>query len=124
VPDLDRYLTDRAVQDAKRKVSAPFVTLDQSGDVVGYYTLSAYSVCLTDPPPALAKKLPKYPVLPATLLGRLAISQERQGQKLGRLVLMDALHRSWKNTVEVASIGVFAEPYDASALGSISIMNL
>jgi hypothetical protein len=28
---------------------------------------------------------------------------------------MDALHRSWKNTSEVASVGVVAEAYDENA---------
>jgi hypothetical protein len=28
---------------------------------------------------------------------------------------MDALHRSWRNTVEVASIGVVVEAYDEGA---------
>jgi GNAT superfamily N-acetyltransferase len=63
-------------------------------------------------PPAIAKKLPKYPLIPATLLGRLAVSREHQGQKLGRLLLMDALHRSWRNTAQVASVGVVAEAID------------
>jgi GNAT superfamily N-acetyltransferase len=45
----------------------------------------------------------------------LAIHRELQGQKLGRFLLMDALHRSWKNTAEVASIGVVAEAYDEAA---------
>ncbi len=57
----------------------------------------------------------RYPLIPATLLGRLAVSRDYQGQKLGRLLLMDALHRSWKNTTEVASVGVIAEAIDNSA---------
>ena len=36
-------------------------------------------------------------------------------QKLGQLLLMDALQRSWRNTVEVASVGVVAEAIDESA---------
>ena len=46
---------------------------------------------------------------------RLAVSKERQGQKLGQLLLMNALQRSWRNTVEVASVGVVAEAIDESA---------
>lgn len=115
VPDLDRYFRDQAGQDAKRKVAAPFVMVDSTRTVVGYYTLSAYGIRLAEVPQDLAKKLPKYPLLPGTLLGRLAVSQARRGQKLGRLLLMDALHRSWRNTAEVASIGVVAEAYDEAA---------
>ncbi len=90
--------------------------VDAAKRVVGYYTLSAYGIRLTDLPPQVAKKLPKYPLLPATLLGRLAVSREHRGQKLGRLLLMDALWRSWKNTKQVASAGVVAEAIDAAAL--------
>jgi GNAT superfamily N-acetyltransferase len=112
VSDLDYYLHVQAGQDAKRKVAAPFVLVDPHGNVVGYYTLSAYAIRLSELPPDVARKLPKYPLIPTTLLGRLAVSQAHQGQKLGRLLLMDALFRSWKNTAEVASVGVIAEAYN------------
>ena len=105
----------QAGQDARRKVAAPFVLLDRSGAIVGFHTLSAYSLRVEELPEALAKKLPRYPLLPATLLGRLAISAERRRQNLGRLLLMDALCRSWKNTAEIASIGVVVEAWDDSA---------
>lgn len=105
----------QASQDTKRKVAAPFVMLDGEARMVGYYTLSAYGVRITELPASLAKKLPKYPLTPATLLGRLAVSKEHQGQKPGCLLLMDALYRSWKNTTEVASVGVFAEAINEAA---------
>jgi GNAT superfamily N-acetyltransferase len=89
--------------------------LDPQRRILGYYTLSAYGIRSGALPPALAKKLPKYPLIPATMLRRLAVSREHQGQKLGRLLLMNALHRSWKNTVKVASAGVVAEAIDDSA---------
>jgi GNAT superfamily N-acetyltransferase len=115
IAELDDYFRQQASQDAKRKVAAPFVMVDPKRRIVGYYTLSAYGIRCTELPPAVAKKLPKYPLIPATLLGRLAVSREHQGQKLGRLLLMDALYRSWKNTVEVASVGVIAEAIDNAA---------
>ena len=114
-PELDDYFHRQAGQDAKRKVAAPFVMVDQERRVVGYYALSAYSVRAAELPAELAKKLPKYPQIPATLLGRLAISRAYQGQKLGTMLLMDALYRSWKNTPEVASVGVVAEAIDDPA---------
>ena len=113
--ELDRYLHQQASQDAKRKVAAPFVMMDSRRRIAGYYTLSAYGVRSAELPPAIAKRLPRYPLIPATLLGRLAVSREYQGQKLGRLLLMDALHRSWRNTAEVASVGVVAEAIDEAA---------
>jgi GNAT superfamily N-acetyltransferase len=70
---------------------------------------------LDELPPDIAKKLPNYPLVPATLLGRLAVSREHQGQKLGTLLLMDALYRSLKNSAQVASLGVVAEAIDEAA---------
>jgi predicted GNAT family N-acyltransferase len=112
---LDSYLRSQASQDARRKVAAPFVMLDRTGMIVGYYTLSAYAILLQDLPQGVAKRMPHYPRLPETLLGRLAVSSEHRGRRLGRLLLMDALHRSWKNSSQVASIGVMVEAYDESA---------
>ena len=115
IPQLDNYLRLQARQDAKRRVAAPFVMLDKDRSIVGYYTLSAYGIKLAELPPDAVKKLPKYPLIPATLLGRLAISSEHQGQTLGRLLLMDALYRSWKNAEVVASVGVVAEAINEKA---------
>lgn len=115
VAELDDHLHRQARQDAKRKVAAPFVMVDEARRILGYYTLSAYGVRLAELPLELARKLPKYPLIPATLLGRLAVSREHQGQKLGRLLLMDALYRSWTNSAQVASVGVVAETIDDAA---------
>jgi len=114
-PDLDHYLGHQASQDARRKAAAPFIMVDRNCAIIGYYTLSAYTVLLTELPGAFAKKLPRYPLLPATLLGRLAVGSSYRGQNFGRLLLMDALHRSWKNTSEVASVGVVVEALDGMA---------
>ena len=115
VPELDRYIHHQAGQDARRKVAAPFVLVDGAGSILGYYTLSAYSIQLGHLPEPLARRLPRYPLLPATLLGRLAIASACRGQNLGRFLLMDALQRSWRNTSQVASVGVVVEALDETA---------
>ena len=115
VPELDRYLHHQATQDAKRKVAAPFVMVDGTGAISGYYTLSAYVIQLAELPEALARKMPRYPLPPATMLGRLAIDSSCRGRHLGQLLLMDALNRSWRNTAEVASVGVVVEALDEVA---------
>lgn len=117
VEELDRYLAAHAGQDAKRKVAATFVLVDDGQRVLGFYTLSAYAIRLSDLPAETVKKLPKYPLLPATLLGRLAVSEEHQGKKFGQLLLADALRRSLANTREIGSIGVVVDALDDSAAG-------
>ncbi|MFD1960717.1 hypothetical protein ACFSHP_20045 [Novosphingobium panipatense] len=81
VEALDRYLQSQASQDARRRVAAPYVLIEPpSPNVLGFYTLSNTSLQAADLPAALVKKLPRYPVLPATLLGRLAVNAKGRGR--------------------------------------------
>ncbi len=113
---LDRYLKQQARQDADKRVAAPFVAVRPPDTVVlGYYTLSASVLTLTDLPDELARKLPRYPQLPVTLLGRLAIDQSAKGQGLGEHLLLDALHRSLAHADQIAAIAVVVAAKDESA---------
>src|SRR5581483_8766115 len=73
------------------------------------------AVRLEDLPDQAAKKLPRCPLLPATLIGRLAVASACRGRSLGRLLLVDALQRSLRNTAEVASVGVVVDAKDETA---------
>ncbi len=79
--------------------------------VLGYYTLSAHSIERNALPDDVAKKLklPKYPLIPATLMGRLAVDLKHQGQRLGEILLMDGLERSYVHSSQVASFAVVAD---------------
>jgi GNAT superfamily N-acetyltransferase len=113
---LDRYLQRQAPQDAERRVAAPFVLVEPpSHGVLGYYTLSASIVAADALPTDLAKKLPRYPQLPVTLLGRLAVDQGLRGKGLGELLLMDALHRSLDAAAEIAAMAVIVDAKDKDA---------
>ena len=114
-PELDRYLHQQATQDARRKVAAVFMLADRRKHVLGFYTLSACSIQPAELPPAIARRLPRYPHLPATLLGRLAVELSRRGLRLGQFLLMDALYRSWRNTLEIASVAVVVDAIDDNA---------
>jgi GNAT superfamily N-acetyltransferase len=117
VEPLDRYLKQQASQDARRNVAVPFVLLTAGNRIAGYYTLSAAVVKGDDLPPELVKRLkfPRYPELPATLIGRLAVDTSFRGQRLGELLLMDALKRAWQGSLQVASLGVIVDAKDESA---------
>jgi hypothetical protein len=65
--------------------------------------------------PEIAKRLPKYGLLPATLTGQLAVHGD-QGEGLGSLLLMDALRRSWQAAHDVASYAVRVDATDERAL--------
>ncbi len=109
--ELDDYLRRRAGQDQRRNVAQVFVVADDSGRrVIGYYTLSSLSIDLGQLPDDMIRRLPKYPEIPAALLGRLAVDRKFQGQGLGEHLLIDALTR----VCSVAGdIGIFAVVVDA-----------
>ncbi|TIN21209.1 MAG: GNAT family N-acetyltransferase [Mesorhizobium sp.] len=91
---LDHYLREQASQDVKRRVSNCFVAAERDVDLVaGYYTLAASSVPMASLPEDLTKRLPRYPVLPAILIGRLAVDTRYQGRRVGSILIMDALRR-------------------------------
>ena len=113
---LDLYLQRQARQDAGKNVAAPFVlTLPPESAVLGYYTLSASLVSASELPVAMAKKLPRYPQLPVTLLGRLAVDQRVKGLGLGEFMLMDALRRSLEAAVNIAAMAVLVDAKDDAA---------
>ena len=106
---LDRYFREQVSQDLRRHIATCFVAVDsKTGEVAGYYTLTATSIPLDLLPERTAKKLPRYPVVPAALLGRLAIASGFQGKGLGAVLLGDALVRTAR-----AELGVFAMVVDA-----------
>lgn len=107
---LDRYLKQQARQDADKRVAAPFVAvLPPALRVLGYYTLSASVLHLDHLPDDLARKLPRYPLLPVTLLGRLAVDQTTKGQGLGEHLLLDALNRSLAHADQIAAMAVVVD---------------
>ena len=108
---LDAYFHKQASQDARRKVAAVFVAVKQDSKAIhGYYTLSMAEVLLDRLPKSLAKKMPRYPTLPAIRLGRLAVHKTVKGKKLGTFLLMDAMHRSTLN--EVAWVAFMVDAKD------------
>lgn len=114
--ELNTYLRTLARKDVDRRVSAVFVMVDEAtpATVMGYYTLSAFTVEIVDLPEMLQKKLPRYPRLPATLLGRLARDERFPGT--GSLLLMNALERAYQQSSHIASLAVVADAKDEHAL--------
>jgi len=113
---LDRYLKSQARQDSDKRVAAVFALVQPpASQVLGYYTLSSSTIHADEVPPEIARKLPRHPKLPVTLLGRLAIDQGLKGQGMGQFLLMDALHRSLQAAVGIAAMAVVVDAKDALA---------
>lgn len=114
---LDTYIQKQANQDVKRKLSACFVINETETNLIkGYYTLSNNSIPSEFIPDQIRKKLPRtYETIPTTLLGRLAIDDRFQGQGIGKLILIDALKRSYEISKTIGSFAVVVDPIDQDA---------
>lgn len=119
VESLDRYLKTQAGQDVRRKANAVFVLSDpgEPTRILGYYTLCAMAISQGEVPEAARKHIPRYPLVSATLIGRLAISKDRQGQRLGAVLLADALQRAFETASTVGSSMVVVDALDEPAAG-------
>jgi ribosomal protein S18 acetylase RimI-like enzyme len=89
------------------------LTESASGRVAGYFTLAAAHILLPELPEATTAKLPRYPTLPAALIGRLAIATEFQGRKLGSILLGDAITRAAR--ADLATFAIVADPKNEAA---------
>lgn len=114
---LNNYLKTQARQDIKRKLSACFVLSEVGTNIIkGYYTLSNNSIPLTSFPDKIQKKLPQsYGSIPATLLGRLAIDINYQGNGIGKILLIDALKRAYETSLIIGSFALVVDPIDKEA---------
>lgn len=113
---LNNYIKKQASQDVRKKVAIVYVATLDGKTILGYYTLSQYSIQLKDIPVELSKRFPKYPALPATLLGRLARDVSTRGQGVGELLLLDALYRALAMSEQVASAAVVTDAKDQKAV--------
>lgn len=112
---LNNYLRTQASQDVKKKAAAVYVATLDGKTIFGFYTLSQYSVQFDDIPEEINKKFAKYKVVSTTLLGRLARHDSTRGSGFGELLLMDALHRAFKMSEQVASAAVVVDAKDENA---------
>jgi predicted GNAT family N-acyltransferase len=117
VESLDRYLKQQASQDAKKRAAAPYVLVSEDDRIAGYYTLSADNTRVDDLSPELVRqlKLPRYPAVGATLIGRLARDLSFRGQGIGELLLTDALKVALAMSRKIASVAVVVDAKDDNA---------
>lgn len=114
---LDRYLWAQAGQDVRRKANGVFILVeaDEPTVVLGYYTLCATSLQQGAVPVAARKELPRYPLVSATLVGRMAVSITRRGERLGTILLADAMRRTYTSAETVRSSMLVVDAIDERA---------
>lgn len=117
VDSLDSYLKTQASQDVRRKANAVFVLVaaDEPRAVLGYFTLCAYGLAPGIVPDEARKHLPRYPLVSATLIGRLAVEKSHQGQGLGGALLVRALRKAHESADIVGSSMVVVDALDDGA---------
>ncbi len=117
VDGLNQFLRTRARREMEAGTSVCFVMVPESAPehIAGFYTLSAATIRRTELPPALTRRLPRYPELPPTLLGRLARSLGFKGQGVGDRLMLSALSRALEGAQQVASWAVVTDPNDEQA---------
>lgn len=115
VAALDRYLMSQASQDVRRRVAACYVAIDRdSTGIAGYYTIATSSLPLTEIAADTAKRLPRYPLVPAVRIGRLAVAECHRGKGLGAALLIDGIARTLR--AEIPAFAVVVDAKDASAI--------
>jgi ribosomal protein S18 acetylase RimI-like enzyme len=106
---IDSYFRFTVSQDVKRGYARCYVIVERDSEkLAGFYTLSSSSFPLTGVLSHIAKKLPRYPTVPAILIGGLGRDVGFRGQKIGEMLLDDALKR-----VALSPAGAYAMIADA-----------
>lgn len=116
VEALDVYLQRLALQDRRRNLAVPWVCTPDGRRIAAYFTLSNASIQLSELPEDLARRLPRYPQVPATLIGRLAVDQEFQREHAGELTLLHALRLAVIGGRSIAAAGVIVDAKDQIAV--------
>ena len=115
VAALDDWFRLRAGQDEKRNVARVFVAIDDQCKIVGFYSLSSFTLAIAEMPPEYIKRLPRYDAIPAALIGRLARDAKVRGEGVGALLLADAIRKVIRASRSLAVFAIVVEAKDEKA---------
>jgi GNAT superfamily N-acetyltransferase len=111
---LDRFITQQSGQDQRKDLSRTYVaTLDEDKIVAGFYTLASAQVPTHDMPEE--NRITRHPLIPVTLLARLAVDKRHRGKRLGEALLMNALFVALRANEYVGSYAVIVDAKDEAA---------
>src|SRR6202035_2589275 len=113
--ELDDWFRRRASQNERRNVARVFVATDDALGLVGFYSLSSFTLAFEDLPEEIARKLPRYDSIPAALIGRLARDERARERGLGELLLADAVRRILTAGRSLAVFAIVVDAKDAHA---------
>lgn len=115
VKELDEWFRKRAGQDERRNVARVFLALDENEGVAGFYSLSAFTLSISEVPDNIAAKLPRYDRIPVALIGRLARDERRRGEGIGELLLADAIRRILGAAQDLAVFAIIVDAKNEAA---------
>lgn len=111
-PDLDRFFLRYAGQNQfKHHVGVTWVAVDSEGaddPILGFATVSASQIEVSDLPPDQRKRLLRYP-LPVLRLARLAVDQSAQGRGVGLRLLKAVFVLARQMAGDVGCVGVVVD---------------
>jgi ribosomal protein S18 acetylase RimI-like enzyme len=117
---LDRWFRTQAGQEERRNVTRVFIARDIEAEgsdaLIGFYTLSMFALAFEDLPEDLSRRLPRYPEVPAALIGRLGRAERVRGQGMGERLLADAIARVIAAARTVAAFAIVVDAKDAGAV--------
>ena len=88
--EVNDWLQTKALPQQDKRLSATKALLNREGAIAGFYTLATGQVDFGDLPAEFARTLPRR-ALPVAILAWLGVTVSHQGQKLGDLLLAQAL---------------------------------
>ncbi|WP_405219163.1 GNAT family N-acetyltransferase [Agrococcus sp. Ld7] len=110
---IETWLRGQALKNEVKGFSRTFVTLDETGEVAGFYTLSSFAV-----ERRLAGKdgTGGPSPIPAILLGKLAVHRDHQGRGLGFSLLQHAVVQAVRAGEIAAARVMFVHAADEEAV--------
>jgi GNAT superfamily N-acetyltransferase len=113
VEALDRWFHDQAGQSHRKRRTTVWVATDRAAPTVpvGYYSLAPFYLVYEHAPEALRRKLPKDPLYVA-LIARLAAATAVRGKGVGGLLLIDAVKRAHRASLQIPTHGVVVHAKD------------
>jgi len=110
---LDEYLHRFASHHQKSRLSRTYVAA-QGSVVAGYYSLAMAAISKEVVPLHWQNRYPRFP-LPVARLARLAVDRHYQGQGIGALLLLDALHRAVGLSESIGMVAMVVDAKDETA---------
>lgn len=106
---LDLWLEKHAIQALSQGTAVTYVTFSETGELAGYYSLSAHSVARGNVRGGwLPRNTPEQ--IPVILLGRLAVSEQFKGDGLGARLLKDAVERALAAAYRIGARALIVDP--------------